>query len=73
MNQFGEVEIHSDDISLIGEYNLYISAKLTEYPNIETQSQTSLPIRFKRCDVIIKSWEIPDLVIPAQESASYTL
>ena len=38
MNQFGEVEIHSDDISLVGEYNLYISAKLTEYPDIETQS-----------------------------------
>ena len=32
-----------------------------------------MPIRFKRCEVIIKPWEIPDLVIPPEESASYTL
>ena len=74
MNTFGEIEISTDNINLVGLYDLYITAKLTEFPDIKTPNQAaSVPFRFKICDVIIKTWDLPDKIIPASESASYTI
>ena len=74
MNTFGEIEISTENINLVGLYDLYITAKLIEFPDIKTASlTTSVPFRFKICDVIIKTWDLPDKIIPASESASYTI
>lgn len=74
MNTLGEIEISTDNINLVGLYDLYITAKLTEFPDIKTPNQAiSVQFRFKMCDVIIKPWDLQDKIIPASESASYTI
>ena len=61
MSPQGEIEISTSDNRLVGEYSLYIFAKLSDYPEIESTSPINMPIKFTRCSVIITPWLIPDI------------
>ena len=73
MSSFGDIEVFTDDSKLVGQYDLYITARISEYPEIITQSATQIPFEFKRCNVIVKPWEIQDLTIPVLTSLQYPL
>ena len=73
MSPFGDIEIFTNDSKLVGQYDLYITARMSDFPDIITQSATQIPVEFKRCSVIVKPWEMQDLTISVLTSLQYPL
>ena len=65
MEASGTFSVETTNITLIGSHELWIIARLANYPAIVTSSPVILPLEFVPCHVTVDDWKQNDVTIPS--------
>ena len=66
----GTFTVVTNDLELLGQYELRLCAYLVEHPHVETLGESILPINFSRCSLNLEHWVISDVSVPPVTESS---